>query len=373
MNTIRWRRSPGDHSHNESNGRILRWSDGSLTLQLATDPLTQYPIPANPLAPRQHSPLKPTPTSLKSGKGFDDHHVAAPRYSPDDDSFTYIAVACESAQVLRITNKITTGLSVELSRDAATEAVIRLQKNLEAAQRGKGTLNAATVTEDPELAVKKAELAEREKEKANRKRENQEARERERTQRTTGRRGVGVARGLSVGGLEDGETAKDSRHGAGANRRRLRTCNAPRKQKSRRSRNGEIYSDEEEEFGRRLRTKEDEYDKEDDFVAESDEEDVPVESEDDDEHDVQGDLEPDAEGDADDDHVDGSTQARAHFSNKRKDMGGLAEEAEIDAEGDPDDEPVPAIGSSGAARHAKANSPNMRNKRRRIIEDDDED
>src|SRR5207237_3487510 len=44
MTTIRWRRSPSNPSQLQSNARILRWSDGSLTLQFASDPLSQYEI-----------------------------------------------------------------------------------------------------------------------------------------------------------------------------------------------------------------------------------------------------------------------------------------------------------------------------------------
>src|ERR1700761_8948665 len=39
--TVRWRHSPSNPSELQSNARILRWSDGSLTLQFASDPTVQ--------------------------------------------------------------------------------------------------------------------------------------------------------------------------------------------------------------------------------------------------------------------------------------------------------------------------------------------
>jgi len=42
---IRWRKSPSAPKQLQSNARILRWSDSSLTLQLASNPTTQYRRP----------------------------------------------------------------------------------------------------------------------------------------------------------------------------------------------------------------------------------------------------------------------------------------------------------------------------------------
>ncbi|KAH0200321.1 hypothetical protein KCU90_g27067, partial [Aureobasidium melanogenum] len=63
ISTVHWRRSPSNPKNIQSNARVLRWSDGSLTLQLASNPTQQYEIEGNPLAPRQRNPAKPTPTS----------------------------------------------------------------------------------------------------------------------------------------------------------------------------------------------------------------------------------------------------------------------------------------------------------------------
>ena len=60
MTTIRWRRSPSNPAELQSNARVLRWSDGSLTIQLASQPLDQYVINATPLAPPQVNPKIPT-------------------------------------------------------------------------------------------------------------------------------------------------------------------------------------------------------------------------------------------------------------------------------------------------------------------------
>lgn len=64
--TIRWRRSPSDYTKLQSNARILRWSDGSLTLQLANDPLTQYEVNPTMLAPPRRPPSPPSSISISS-------------------------------------------------------------------------------------------------------------------------------------------------------------------------------------------------------------------------------------------------------------------------------------------------------------------
>ena len=37
-----WRKDPADESLLQSNARIIKWEDGSMTLQLASAPLEQY-------------------------------------------------------------------------------------------------------------------------------------------------------------------------------------------------------------------------------------------------------------------------------------------------------------------------------------------
>lgn len=311
MSTVRWRYSPSEPSQLQSNARILRWSDGSLTLQLASDPTQQYEIDGNALAPQQKNPSKPTPTTHKP--------------ATSQETYTYLTVPQETVGLLRVTHKITAGLSVFPSQKTTDDALERLQSSLAAAVRGKG--NAATgiemiaVNEDPELGRKKAELAEREKARAQKRREAAESRDRDRSSRALGRAGLSSQRygygGLSASMLEDEE--------GGA---------APRskpKAKTRRPRNDEYSSD--EDLGRRRGNfANDDYEV-DDFVAGSDEE-----------------VEED--GDDDEDDVDeGITLDKAKRSRR--------DEEEEDAEGEDEDEDVVA----------SAPKP----KRRRAVLDEDED
>lgn len=323
MSTVRWRKSPSNPKELQSNGRILRWSDGSLTLQLASDPTQQYEIAGKPLAPPQRNPIKPTPTSLKPGQ----------KEAPTTDSFTYLGVPNESVGLIRLTHKITAGLNVLPSATTTDEALERLQSSLAAAVRGKnlntdGGIEFVKIDEDPELARKKAEVAEREKGRAQKRREAAENRDRDRGNRALGRSGLSTQRygagGLTAGMLEDDE-------GGSA---RPRTKAKPRRQR----RNSE-YSDD-EDFGRRRGNfGGDEYDVEDDFIAGSDEEEA-VDDEDEDEDDgiVETDKSPKR-----------SRENKAEASD---------EDADADADADAEEDVVQA---------PKA-------KRRRVIdEDDDED
>ncbi|KAL2059635.1 hypothetical protein ABVK25_000928 [Lepraria finkii] len=105
-NTIRWRHAPNDLSTIQSNGRILRWSDGSLTLQLASNPREQFELTAKPLAPPQTNPAKPTPTSVHQSRSH-----GPTGYNARLDSHTYLAAPHESAELIRLTNHITTSPS----------------------------------------------------------------------------------------------------------------------------------------------------------------------------------------------------------------------------------------------------------------------
>jgi len=267
ISTIRWRRSPRNPSQLQSNARILRWSDGSLTMQLASNATEQLELPAKPLAPPQRNPLKPTPTALNRSRP--PTNGDAP-YNPQLESHTYLTTPHESASILRVTNHITNTLTVLPSSDQNDDALIRLQDSLAAAVRGNktsadGGVALIAITEDPELAKKKAELAEREKLRAQRRRMQQEERERDRANRVLGKSGLrsagggGGGGGLTVGGLEDDE-------GMATTRARL-----PSKPKRKPRRNSE-YSDDEDGFRNRGRTREDEYDEDDGFLVGSDEE-----------------------------------------------------------------------------------------------------
>ena len=263
--TVRWRRSPNDPNVIQSNARILRWEDGSFTLQLAAQALVQYELTAKRLAPPQVNPPKPTPTSIKRLP------TAKPTpYNPDLDTHTYLAFPHEAASTIRITNKVTTSLQVQSTDDKNVEddALIRLKESLAAATKAsKGTETMLQITEDPELAKKKAELAEKEKMRAQKRRQNQEEKERDRANRHLGRAGLRTTgAGLTVGGLEDEE---------GPVRPRAKPARKPRR------RNSE-YSEDEEDYRNRGKTKEDEYDEDDPFLAGSDEEPEVVDDDDDD-------------------------------------------------------------------------------------------
>ncbi|KAI4198932.1 MAG: hypothetical protein LQ346_002661 [Caloplaca aetnensis] len=264
ISTSRWRYSPSDPSEIQSNARVIRWEDGSLTVQIASNAREQYALSAKSLAPPQTNPRKPVPTAGKKRGHPSD------LYDARLDSHTYLVTPHESAQILRITNHITASLAVQSSSVEEDDALIRLQERMAAAKANKtssgegGGIEMLTVKEDPELAKMKAEAAEKEKIKAQRKRQQQEERERDRANRVLGRSGLrtggyGMGGGLTVGGLE----GEDGMAGSRPSRQ-----NKPRKRPRRR--NSEYSED--EEFRSRGRTKEDEYDEDDPFVVGSDEE-----------------------------------------------------------------------------------------------------
>lgn len=323
MSTIRWRHSPSGSGELQSNARILRWSDGSLTLQLASDPTQQFEIDGKALAPPQRRPAKPTPTSLKPGQKFQ-----------GNESYTYLAVPHESVGFVRVTHKITAGLAILPSATTTDDALEKLQSSLAAAVRGKnlnsdGGIEFVKIDEDPELAKKKAEVAEREKQRAAKRREAAENRDRDRGNRALGRSGLSSSRhgagGLTAGMLED--------DGGGA---RPRTKAKPRRQR----RNSE-YSDD-EDFGRkRGNFQQDEYDVEDDFIAGSDEEEA---------------VDDEEEEEEEEDEDDGIVEKESKKSPKR------SREKEVEPAGGEED----AEGEDEVVSAA-------RTKRRRVVDEDEDD
>ena len=253
---------------------MLRWSDGSLTVQVASNAREQFALSAKALAPPQINPSKPTPTSLHGNQA-----VGKAPYNPRLDSHTFLASPHEAVSLLQITNHVTSSLAVQSYADQDDDALIKLQESIAAANKGhKGTegVEIMHITEDPELAKKKAEVAQKEMQKAARRRQQQEDKERDRSNRVFGRSGLrpgGYGGGLTVGGLEDDE---------GMARPRARP-NKPKAKRPRR-RNSE-YSDE-EEFTTRGRTREDEYDEDDGFLVGSDEEPERVADESEEEEDI---------------------------------------------------------------------------------------
>ncbi|KAL9597272.1 MAG: hypothetical protein Q9219_005253 [cf. Caloplaca sp. 3 TL-2023] len=289
ISTARWRYSPKTPSTMQSNARVIRWEDGSLTVQLASNAREQYALSAKALAPPQTSPRKPVPTAKKPNRAA--LVGAAPEpYDARLDSHTYLVTPHESAQILRITNHITASLAVQSNSVEDDDALIRLQERMAAAKAnktsGEGGVEMLTVKEDPELAKMKAEAAEKEKIKAQRKRQQQEERERDRANRVLGRSGLrtggyGIGGGLTVGGLEGDDFTRPSRP------------NKPRKKPRRR--NSEYSED--EDFRFRSRTKEDEYDEDDGFLVGSDEEPEIVDDASEEEEDADVELEDeDGEG-----------------------------------------------------------------------------
>jgi RNA polymerase-associated protein LEO1 len=305
-----WRHDPKDESLLQSNARIIRWEDGSLTLQLASAPKEQYRISTKPLAPTN-----------KAGE-----------YDTKLDSHVYLGAAAETSSVFRLTSHLTHGLTVLPTTVETDDAVQRLQESLAAAARGSkktadGSAPVIEVKEDPELAKRQAEMAEREKLKAARRRQQLAERELDRGRRVGFSHRSGGA-GLTVGGLEDDD-------GLLATRPRARKPRKP-------NRRGEIYTDDEEDYDRRGRTREDEYDEDDGFLVGSDEE--PEIVEDDEDEEILVDDEMDAEGEEEEDVPAQRTAKEKRPSPER---------------------PVSEAGASG--------TPPVRKKHRYIVDDDEDE
>lgn len=255
-----WRRDPADDSQLQSNARFIKWSDGSITLQLASQPLEQYRIASKSLAPL-------------SSAGTYDHKL---------DSHVYLAAGLETSQVFRLTSHVTHGLTVLPTNLETDDAVARLQEQLAAAARGSkqtatGTAPIYDQKEDPEVANRRAEVMEKEAIKAERRRQQLADREADRGRRQGAPRSGPT--GLSVGGLED-----DGLH-----------TTRPRAKPRRQNRRGEIFTDDEEDYPRgNARTREDEYDEDDGFLVGSDED--VEEGEEGEEEDELEDEDMDAEG-----------------------------------------------------------------------------
>ena len=280
--TIRWRNSPKDPSTIQSNARINRWSDGSLTLQLGSNAREQFELTARPLAQPQTHPKKPTPTSIKSNQS------APASYNSRLDSHSYLAAPHEHAGLMRHTHHVTASLTMQ-SSEQDDDALVKLQQGLAAAARGNkatadGGVEVINISEDPENAKRRAELAEKEKVKMQRRYQIQQDRENTRANNVLKRSGLrtgGMGAGLTVGGLEDDEGL------IGAKARKAK----PKARRTRR-RNSE-YSDD-EDFRGRIRNREDEYDEDDGFLVGSDEEpEVGEDSEEEEELDGEGDDDED--------------------------------------------------------------------------------
>jgi RNA polymerase-associated protein LEO1 len=257
MSTIRWRRAPSNSAELQSNARILRWSDGSFTLQIANDATTQFDMSANTLAPPQINPKIPTPTSTRAGV----------KSSSKLESYTYLVAPYEEANLMRVTNKLTTALNVVPAANLKDSAVEKLQNDIaHIASRGLDSSNQAIsfvdVGEDPDLRRQREEASFKERQRQARAREKHEERQAERAVRTVGRSG-GRAAGLSLDDLED-------------------NASKPRKPRQKGGLRRDWSDDDDYGGGRGAgRSREDDYDEEDDFIAASDEEPEIVDDDDD--------------------------------------------------------------------------------------------
>jgi RNA polymerase-associated protein LEO1 len=235
------------------------------------------------------------------------------------------------------------------NKEIQDDALEKLQSGLAAAARGrnkgdsKSGLALISTNQDPELQKKQAEMAEKERLKAQRRRETAAAR----ADQQAGKVRTGIGGGLTLDDLE---------RGGGRNigsRKKRSAPSGPRRAR----RKADYDSDDDLPHGR---SREDEYDLNDDFLAPSDEE---IEGED-------GDGDDDSEEEID----EGSEEEKGHEAKKRKtDTTSRKNEADaegdsdIDAEGEIDDGVIPmeatATGDAAATRGRK----------RHIIEDDEDE
>jgi len=345
--TMYWRRDPKDKATMQSNARIVRWSDGSLTLQLASKPTDQYRIFAPALRQTYNGKTNKVDPSL-----------ATRPYDITRDTHNYIAAPhATSGLDLQIARPLDAAMRIQASGSLADESVQKLQAQLREATGGSDPISTMrAIKVDPEYERLQAEQAEKDAAKARRRRENAEQRMDTRRDRVLNRGGAGRSTGLSIAGLEDDEgmpSARGSKQKLRGNKRRPT------------NRRGEIYSDDEDDTLPRGRTREDEYDREDDFLADSEEE--PETYEDDaelPEEDEEGDE--DAEGEVDDDAAAAVGEERR--KRERKDREGEREGTPKRAAAADNDD----VDNNAAASADPRASPQAR-KKRRVIEDEEDD
>ncbi|ETN46289.1 uncharacterized protein HMPREF1541_00473 [Cyphellophora europaea CBS 101466] len=333
--TIHWRRDPNPQNSDilQSNARIIRWSDGSLSLQLASKPTQQYRISTNAL--RQNYDIK-TNTVRKPPVPYD----------PNRDTHNYLAAPHNTSGLdSQITRPIDAALRIQPSGDLADESVSKLKDALfRAADLGDPLATMSKLKQDPDYQRAMAEKAEKDQLKADRRLENARQRTAARRDGVLGRSGLGGSGrgGLSVAGLEDDEGMPSAR---GSKRK-------GDKRRPKTNRHGIIYSDNEDESMPRGRTREDEYDMEDGFLADSEEE---PETYEDDEELPEEDEDEDAEGEVDEEVAAAPSQSRRE-----------REQTPKRAADDDDEEGEIADGDGGRG------SPSQIRKKRRVIDDEDE-
>jgi RNA polymerase-associated protein LEO1 len=306
--TMRYRKDPST-GELESNTVVYSWSDGSTTISVGDQ---HYELQTKPLAP---------PLDSKT-------------YQEVQDSHFYVATPSLASQLLVMVGHMTNEYTVRPNKEVEDDALEKLQRSLAAATRGgykgddKNGPELITNTQDPELQRKKAEAAEKERMRAQRRRE--AAAEKAGLRGPTGGRG-----GLSVDDLE----GRSGRRAPGSARK-------PAKQRRHRP---EYDSD--DDLPRGGRNREDEYDKEDDFLASSDE-----------------DLEEGGDEDEDEEEMVDEESERDEPKAKKQKLAKPEEtsDADADAEADLDDDEAPTapiIAEPAAGRGRKRNI---------IVDDDDE-
>jgi RNA polymerase-associated protein LEO1 len=314
--TIRYRtKSP---SKLESNTVVYKWTDGSTTISVGEQ---HFVLQTKPLAPPRDSKM----------------------YQEVQDSHSYVASPSIASQLLVMVGHLTNQHTVRPNKDIEDDALEKLQRGLAAAARGssKGDVKDGPAvimsTQDPELQKKRAEMAEKERLRAQRRRET-----------AAEKASLGVSRrpgnsGLNVDDLE----GRGGRRAPGPGRK------PPGAKRARRR--AEYDSDDDLPRGR---TREDEYDKEDDFLADSDEE-----------------LEVGEEVDDEDDMLDDESEKEEPKAKKQKTKSKPEEtsatdadaDADADAEADLDDDEAPAPAASSEPSGGRGR------KGRNIIEDDDDE
>lgn len=160
--SIRVRRDPKGSGQLQSNARIIRWSDGTMSLQIASSP-NLYDLPRKDLT------TPPTDTS---------------KYSAAQNSHIYLLDPHETAGTLRVVGHATQSLNVVSASVnlASDHAIQRLHSELASAIPSAARSTPLEISElkDPEAERKEAEKIAKERERANKKLEAQRRRARER-------------------------------------------------------------------------------------------------------------------------------------------------------------------------------------------------
>lgn len=293
ISVIRYRRNP-QTGKLESNANIYKWSDGSITMQVGEE---HYDIQVKSQVPPPHK-----------------------AYQPDRDANRYVGAAHSAQTQILTVAHVTEEWAVRPDKQRVDEDTELLRERMGLAKGGaKEGEMIITTNQDPELQKKQAELAEKERVRAQRKRENAQM-------RMDGGTGGYRKGGLNIGELEGGRRSTAGRkRGAGGSSKRSRRHN------------DEYDSDDDPGIHRS-----NEYDKEDGFIADSDEESLDGGEEDDDILD---------DGDVEYERPRAKRQRTEEPSN---------DDADADADGEPDDD-APAHGDHGRRRV------------RRVVSDDDDD